>query len=150
MNFRRSTLDTLLRLREHRRDVARTTLASRFAEIQATELQLSQARSELAALSASAVAKSSAGVLNLSRMQTERHDRDKFIQQIQRLESQRLHAIMAAQQAQADLARKTAEVDALQNVVDRVRQAQVLAIRRSQEHAASEHCVSLCNRQSGC
>ena len=142
-------LTTLLRLREHHRDVARQSLAQYLSVEKSLEALQTQVLSDLAGDAIESLPDNAPRRLDLDRLKNQRRDRDDLNRQLHSLNQQRAEANFVLRQSQAELTSKTSEVDVLLKLLDRNRHAQAQSDRRIEEQAALDSALSLCNRPLG-
>ena len=142
-----SWLATLLRVREYRRDTALQSLAQNLR----TATQIRDAATSVEALISSLGQAQQQGRhverLDSERMRQIRQDRDDLRSQRTDLLRQQVAAEDVVRHAQANVAAKDAEAEALRRLQDRLDSAHRQAQRRRDEQTPLDIAASLCNRK---
>lgn len=138
-------LATLQRIREHRRDVARQSLAQSLQAARDIREKAIRAEATLTTLGKAQLQTGQTGRLDPERLQQIRQDRDVLKSHRDALRRQQSAADAAVHQAQTEAAAKDAEAEVLRKLQDRLDSAHRQAQRRRDEQTSIEVAISLCN-----
>lgn len=138
-------LATLLRVREHRRDTARQSLAQSLRTATQIRDTTTRVESMISGLGQAQQQSGHAERLDSERLRQIRQDRDDLRSQRTDLLRQQVAAEDVVRQAQANATAKDAEAEVLRRLQDRLDSAHRQAQRRRDEQSPLDVAVSLCN-----